>query len=124
MMRKARYAVALLAALGSATPGVVSAHPCEDGVAQATQKLSYENQQILAMEMSGNSTLAQALRREHTYRVQLLVQLCRRSASRASATRSRARRRPGQGRVAGRTPTARVTGSVSRARASIARKHA
>jgi len=69
------FAAVLVALLALSLPGAVRAHPCEAEVAEATQKLAYENQQILAMEMSGSSPVARALRNEHTYRVQVLQQL-------------------------------------------------
>ena len=71
-MRAIRSFAALLVLL---LPAVSVAHPCEQEVAQAMQKLAYENQQIAALEVAGNVPAVQALRREHTYRMQLLQQL-------------------------------------------------
>jgi hypothetical protein len=65
----------LAALLALLVPAASMAHPCEQEVAQATQKLAYENQQIAALEMAGSSPAVQALRREHTFRTQLLQQL-------------------------------------------------
>ncbi len=56
-------------------PGAARAHPCEAEVAEAIQKLAFENQQVVAMELAGNSPVARALRSEHTYRVQVLQQM-------------------------------------------------
>jgi hypothetical protein len=70
-----RYLVTLAALLVLVVPGASSALPCEQDVAQATQKLAYENQQIAALEMAGNGPAVQALRREHTYRMLLLQQM-------------------------------------------------
>jgi hypothetical protein len=71
-MRSPLLLAALLALL---VPATSMAHPCEQEVAQATQKLAYENQQIAALEMAGNGPAVQSLRREHTFRTQLLQQL-------------------------------------------------
>jgi hypothetical protein len=65
----------LLALVALAVPAAARAHPCEAEVAEATQKLASENQQILALELAGNSPVAKALRSEHTYRMQVLQQL-------------------------------------------------
>ena len=69
------FAAFLFASLALSLPALARAHACEAEVAEATQKLAYENQQIVAMEMSGNSPVARALRNEHTYRVQVLQQM-------------------------------------------------
>jgi hypothetical protein len=71
-MRSALWLATLLALL---LPAASLAHPCEQEVAQAVQKLAYENQQIAALEVAGNGPAVQALRREHTYRMQLLQQM-------------------------------------------------
>jgi hypothetical protein len=70
-----RSTLSLVALIVLLLPAASSAHPCEQDVAQAIQKLAYENQQIAALEVAGNGPAVQALRREHTYRMQLLQQL-------------------------------------------------
>jgi hypothetical protein len=70
-----RFLLGLSVLLALLVPAASMAHPCEQEVAQATQKLAYENQQIAALEMAGSSPAVQALRREHTFRTQLLQQL-------------------------------------------------
>ena len=69
------FAAVVLVSLVLSVPGAARAHPCEAEVAEATQKLAYENQQVVALEMAGNSSVARALRNEHTYRMQVLQQM-------------------------------------------------
>jgi hypothetical protein len=73
--RPSRRVLAILAVLATQFPGLAAAHPCEQEIAEAAQRLDLLHRQILALEATRSGPYVQALRNDYNVQVSVFVQL-------------------------------------------------
>jgi hypothetical protein len=73
--RLSRRFLAVLTVLAMLLPCLAAAHPCEQEIAEAAQRLDLLNRQILALEATRSGPYVQALRNDYNVQVSVFVQL-------------------------------------------------